>query len=198
MSISDERVKRIVSQVRQYLGEISNVNIQDRHIYNKANFIQTELMLDTKCVEKEFEIILLKDTEDYSFVDENVLAINSYETSWGGTLYKVKNQNWHTISTTGEQYPIYYTIFNNTLKLRPIPLRDDDTIIFRGYQTAVINRMDQDVPPEIPAYCDYALIFGICAEFNPAFIPKYEAQKSKIISNAHIKSLDALERDINW
>ena len=186
-SISDERVSEIVSQVRLNLNMISQVDLKDRQIYKKANRVQNDIILKTKCVESALRVDIKKNIGDYDIIADHPSYLKSYETSWGGKLfYKELTDFLNTEIRSG--YPSLITLFNNTLKIKPVQTTDCGHIIFYYYPSNVINKMDADVPPEIPYYADTCLIFGICAQFNPKeFMAEYLSLIEDIKSKAHIK-----------
>lgn len=194
-----DRIKRITSQVRLNLNKVDISELQNKEIYNKANYIQSEIMRECKCNEAEFKVILLNGEESYNFNVEDASMIKTYETSWEGELTYKLNIAWNTIPTTGEQYPTHYTIFDKKIKLRPFPIRDDDEIIFWAYLDKPLIKMDDDIEPETPEYADRCLIYGICAEYDSnKFLPLYEKLKKDIGINAHKKIGRPMESELNW
>lgn len=196
-----DRINRIVTQVRLNLGEIATNEIghKNTQIYERANYIQAEIMRECMCVETEIKIILLSGQESYDFKVEDISMIKSHETSWGGLLTHKLNSVWNTIPTTGGQYPVFYTIVDKTIKFRAIPLRNDDEVLFWAYQEEPLIGMDDDIEPETPKYADRCLIMGICAEYNPdKFYPIYKKLKDDVGVHAHKKVGVPKESELNW
>lgn len=194
----NDRSNKILSQVRLRLGQTSTDDLKNKQIYNIADYIQTDIMLNTECVEKEFTVYTKAQVESYSFADEETLLIKSYETSWNGNLVYKSQSFWNELPTTGG-YPVYYSIFDRKIYFRPFPQRDDDIITIKAYQTKTIIRMDDDIEPEIPSYADRCLIFGICSEFLPdRFLQMYLELRNQVAINAHNKIGVPLEGNINW
>lgn len=194
----NDRSSKIISQVRLRLGQTSTDDLKNKQIYTIANYIQTDIMLDTKCVEKDFTIYTQAGVESYDFADEETLLIKSYETSWNGLLAYKPQPFWNGLPTSGGD-PIYYSIFDRKIYFRPFPQRTDDTITIKAYQTKVILGMDDDIEPEIPSYADRCLIYGICAEFLPdRFLQMYLELRTQVAINAHNKVGVPLEGNMNW
>lgn len=196
----NNRVSKIVSQVRLYLNQISTDALKDKEIYNKANYIQDEILRETKCNEIEFTIYTKSDVEEYDLNVENQNMIKLIETGWGSRLLYISPTGWDGITITGGGYPAYYTLFDKKLRLRVNPRRDDDEIKIWAYQESVNIAMDNDIEPETPKYADRCLIFGICAEYNPErFYSMYEEAKKKVSVNAHNKiSSSESNNACNW
>lgn len=195
----DERVTDIVSEVRSRLSELHKQNIQNDEIYRKANKIQRELLRDLKCVEKDFRIDLKNGVEEYDFYDEQTLDIKQFTPSWDGKLERKRNQDWNDLSTTGSSYPLWVTIFRDQLYLRPIPASDDLSVTVWAYQTNIINKMDDDIPPETPDICDDAIILGVCAEFDKQrYFDEYLMAKESLRKQFHRKDSLIRQRKSNW
>jgi len=195
----DQRVSDIVSEVRNKLSEIHKQNIENDEIYRKANKIQRELLRDLKCVEKDFRIDLLDGVEEYDFYDEQTLDIKDFIPSWSGDLERKRNQDWKNITTTGSDYPLYVTIFNNLLYFRPIPSGNDYSVTVWAYQTNIINKMDEDIPPEVPEICDDTIILGVCKEFDrDRFFDEYLMEKESLRRQFHRKDSLIRQRKSNW
>lgn len=195
----NERVKKIVSQVRLYLKEIGTDVIQNKEIYNKANYIQDEILRETKCKQIEFDIYTINNVGEYDIQLEDVSLIKTHDTSWGDVLTYKSFSVWNEYSNTGNNYPVYFSLFDHKIYLKPLPLRDDDWIKIYAYQESVIIPMDDDIEPEVPTYADRCLIFGICAEFKPEkYYDMYEQAKSKVAMNAHNRISRPKESELNW
>lgn len=198
----NSRNLRIITQVRLHLGEIATDKIGHKNgeIYEKANYIQDEILRETKCKDIEFTIYTIDGVEEYDLNIENQNMIKLLETSWGGTLSYFNPTNWDELAKTGGGYPAFYTLFDRKLRLRVNPNNDDDEIKIWAYQENVIIPMDDDIEPEIPSYADRCLIFGICAEYDPkGFYELYEDAKSKVAINAHNKvSYAKNNNSCNW
>lgn len=194
-----DRINRITTQVRLNLKEVSTERITNPEIYEKASYIQAEIMKETKCVETDFQIKTVIGQESYDFAIEDVSMIKSLETSWGGQLTYKLNSVWETLSTTGDSYPSFFTIFNKKIKLRPNPLLADETITVWAYQEKPLIKMDDDIEPEIPEYADRCLIYGICAEYAPErFYEQYIAARSRVGVHAHNKIGVSKSPEMNW
>lgn len=194
-----DRVRKILSQVRTNLGIVNTNELKDKQIYNKANIIQDEIFLETKCKEIEFTIYTKAGEEEYDINLENYSSIKSHDTSWGDKLTYKLITVWNEFSTTGGMYPNYFSLFDKKVLFKPNPLNDDDWIKFYAYQESVIIPMDDDIEPEIPSYADRCLVLGICAEYQPEkFFDRYVYARDKVAINAHHKIGQPKEPEVNW
>lgn len=194
-----DRVKKITSQIRLYLKEVGTDELQNKEIFNKANYIQDEILRDTKCKQIEFNINLIADVDEYDIQLEDASMIKTHETSWGDILTYKQFNVLNEFSLTGNRYPSYFSLFDNKIYFRPKPLQTDDWVKIYAYQESVIIPMDDDIEPEIPKYADRCLIFGICAEYQPEkFYDRYVDEKNKVAMNAHNRIGRPKESECNW
>lgn len=196
----DARVSYILSQVRLQLGKVGVQDIQNAEIYAKANVIVRRLLREYKPVEKTFSITLVADQEAYDFSAENALTIINMFPSWyeTGQLIEKSNKEWKDIAVEGSDNPLYYTIFNKQIYLRPIPQIDDEYIIVWAHQTDVLNPVDENTPPDTPADLDDIIVEGICSKYDEKFEDRYERALLKIPNHFHAKTLSSKERSSNW
>jgi len=160
------RVSNIESMVRLKLKQINKSNIQTQEIYTALNFMQTYIMLETKCLERSFTIDTVAAQEIYDISSEEV-QITFLMTSWKGKIKIVSNKEYPDYEEISGTYPSIMTIFNKSIYLRPIPIGVNTITVF-GKQTAVKTDADASNEPEVPKYCDLALIYGICKELAGA------------------------------
>lgn len=186
-AITDERIKDLVSQIRINLKQESTEQLGDKEIFRKLDRVQRKLMRELKCVEKEFQIDFIVNVEEYDFIDEKNLDIKVVIPSWEGELIYKPVTDFFNYATDGDTTPLYWTIFNHKVYFRPYPQALDNVKIL-ALQTDVINKVDGDIPPETPEYCDEALILGVCAEYEPE---KYKAdfiyELESLRKNVHTK-----------
>ena len=196
----DVRVSYILSQVRLQLGKVGVQDLQDKEIYAKANVIIRRLLREYKPVEKSFSITMVVDQESYDFSAEKALTIKNLFPSWyeTGVLIEKTNNEWEDIPTTGSDNPTYYTIFNNSIYLRPIPQTADEFIVVWAYQTDILNPVDENTPPDTPADLDDVIVEGICSKYDEKFEDRYERALLKIPNHFHAKTLSSKERGSNW
>lgn len=186
--MADQRSQDIVSQVRLNLNQLSTQELKDTHIYRKADRVQRKLMRELKCVEKEFQIDLISGVEDYDFIDEKTLDVKLIMPSWDGPLTYKPNVEFTEYPIDGTTRPIYWTIFDHKVYFRPYPTITDDYVKLWIIQNDVIYPMDADIPPETPAYCDDAVILGICAEYDPKnWKAEYIEELETLRKNIHSK-----------
>lgn len=195
------RVKAILSQVRLRLSETSKANLQNDEVIYTANYVQNQILMRTKCVEKTFTLTMAAGTESYSFAAENSLHIFSIIPSWeGGEIKLLPASVWKSYQDLSGDHPQYATIFNNSLYVSPIPgTGTTDTITIWAYQTAAETPISSDDAPEIPEYADYCLILGVCAEYNPErYLPQFESQLALISKTAHRNKATAAQSLQVW
>jgi len=197
----DARVKYILSQVRLNLGKVGVQDLQDAEIYSKANVIIRRLLREYKPVEKTFTVTLVEDQEAYDFAGESALTIKSLFPSWlddTGKLIEKTNNEWADVPTDGSDNPLYYTIFNKKIYLRPYPQVADEFIIIWAHQTDILNLVDENTPPDTPADLDDVIVEGICSKYDDKFEDRYERALLKIPNHFHAKTLTSKERGMNW
>jgi len=190
------RVSNIESIVRLKLNQVNKSNIQTSEIYTVLNFMQTYLMLETKCLERSFTISTVKDQEAYDISSEQVGQITFLMNSWKGKIEIVSNIEYPEYEEISASYPSIMTIFNRSIYLRPIPT-EVNTITLFGKQTSVRTDASASNEPEVPKYCDLALIYGICKELagestiDPSskrtFYEEFIDQKDLIIRTCNLK-----------
>ena len=159
------RVSEIESVVRRKLDTVANYRVLSGDIYSAINRIQAYLMLETKCVEKAVTISTVASTESYSIASNDLISIVSLFTSWDGDIEFVSNAEWPRYRSAAANYPVFATIQANKIYLRPIPT-SVLTITLWGYQHSVGVLADANNEPEVPKYCDNALIYGVCKELT--------------------------------
>lgn len=193
------RVTDICSQVRLNLGQVGIENIQDGEIHRIAKRVVRDLLRELKPLEISFDVVLVEDQESYDIEDEATLDIKALIPSWDERLEFVDNIRYGEISTTGNNYPVYCTIFNRKLYFRPIPSADDDIVTVWAYQTEPKTDIDTDTAPETPEYLDEAIILGVCAQFSRKdFIEAYELEKNRWKGKIHKKHNQPKTMRLNW
>lgn len=195
----DVRVGYILSQVRLQLGKVGVQDLQDKEIYAKANVIIRRLLREYKPVEKTFSITMVADQEAYDFSAEKSLTIKNLFPSWDTSkLIEKSNNEWDDVPTTGSDNPIYYTIFNKKIYLRPYPQTADEFIIVWAHQTDIQNPVDENTPPDTPADLDDVIVEGICSKYDEKFEDRYERALLKIPNHFQAKTLSSKQRESNW
>lgn len=190
-----DRVNEIISQIRYNIGELSNA-VQKGELYNKINRVQSQIMLRTGCLERNFDIVLKKDVQSYDILPESVLVIDKLFTSWKSDLrYQT---NWAKYKDIAGQHPFYYTIYADKIYFAPIPVNDNEIVTVWGRQIGAVNKVDDETDPEIPSVCDEAIIAGVTAMYNPDYINVYEQQIKLLNSKIHLKTALGREADPNW
>ena len=197
--MADSRTSDIESQVRLNLAQIGVQNIQAGEIHRKAKRVVRDLIIDLKPIEREITITTVEDQESYDLEDEKALLPKVIETSWDESMYFVDNTTYKTLSTTGNDYPVYMTFFNRQAHLRPIPGSDGDIITLWAYQTDALMDVGENTAPETPEYLDEAIILGICAQYNKKeFQLDYEMEKKKWRSAPHLKHVSSKQVKAQW
>lgn len=196
----NERNSRILSQVRTNLGLLSKTEIRNKVIFNKAYLVQNEILLNTKCVELDLKITLVKGKEDYPIWNQKVQDIEHWFTSWNKKLTQVSKEEYLDNETTGSDYPLIFTSYANKLWFRPIPtISELYTVTFWGRQISTINKMDDEIPPEIPDWVDDCFIDGICSKFNPKeFLDSYLAKRDGIETQVNRILSGNKQKASNW
>jgi len=196
----DDRVRTILSQVRLNLKQVSISNLADGEIYGKAQLVQNEILLKTKCIEKSFKIVFKKNKEDYDCLFSGIRNISNIYTSWNGKI-KIDSvrEDYLNRSISGEACPYYVNFFAERAWFRPIPQRDTDYVIIDGKQITIIHKMDKDIPPEIPSYADGCLIDGICSKYDmKTFLPIYIAKLDLISGEKNNQLSHKKQKQSNW
>jgi hypothetical protein len=195
----NERVQYIVSQVRMNLSEISQANIQTLDIIYRANQVQNNILLETKCVEKDFEIFLLTGQQSYDFEDENTLDIKEVFSSWGGEIQYIPNNRWRGYKDLTGSRPCYMTVFANKVHFAPVPVTDTDSVTVWAYQTSYEDAITEQNEPEIPKFCDDAIIAGVCAHYDPKnWKEEYRDLVRLINRRVHQKVSKHKETNLEW
>ena len=197
--MADARVKDITSQVRLNLQQVGVENIQDGEIYRVAKRVVRDLLKELKPLEISFDITLVASQESYDISDEASLDIKALIPSWDERLEFVDNIKYLEITTTGNTYPVYCTIFSRKMYFRPIPSANDDIVTVWAYQTEPKVDIDEDTPPETPEYLDEAVILGICSKFSrKEFLEEYEIEKNRWKGLVHKKHNQPKVRRNTW
>lgn len=192
-----DRSLRIISQVRHNLGQISEDKLKTREIFNRANYIQSEILRETKCNKIEIDIITKSGVGGYD-LNNKFLVMNVV--NWDGISLKfIKNDVWNEYSDTGSNSPLWFTVFGNKLLVKPIPLSNNKILKVWAYQLEYNIAMDADIDPEIPEYADRCLIYGINAEFMPEkYYILYEEAKLRVALTAHNNVAINKESELYW
>lgn len=183
----DSRVADIVSQIRLNLKQVDVADIQNGDIYGKAKRVQGDIMLRTKCLEKEFILELQSGMEYVDFSDYKSLQIFRISPSWNCDLTVVSPLQFEEYKNDTDPSNVHIAFFNRRLYIRPIPTTSGNIIIVWGFQTNPLIDMDDDMPPEVPEECDDALILGICAQYDKSFKAEYEEEIDLLQRNVNIK-----------
>ena len=183
----NDRNARIISRVRDKLGQIGTSKIQNEDIFDYASMVIDDMLQEMKCKQTEIKVYTKVGQEKYSLKTKSTLLIKELFKSWTGDELQYE-ANWKETDGLTGSYALYYHIFDNNLYLAPTPANADDVITIWAYQTSQSNAMDDDVEPETPESIDNVLVFGICAEFDSSFAEKYEYLKIKKTPLFHTKT----------
>ena len=184
----NERVQKLVSQVRMQLGRLDDSALLNEDIYLTANDIQAQIMMRTMCLEKAFIVALISGKQEYDLSSQGQLRIKEIVTSWDADLIQVPEGAWKNYHNMTGAEPIAFWLFAKKLFLAPVPQSGNETLTIYAYQMDVVNEIDADTPPEIPAYCDFCLTLGVAAQYDPKLIPLYEQQIDLLLSKMKKKS----------
>lgn len=182
----NERNGKIIARVRAKLGEIGTNNIQNEDIYDNASIVVNDMLQKMKCKQIKVLIRTKAGKEEYYLKTKHTLLIKEIFNSWDGDKLTYEG-NWDNVKGLTGSYPLYYHIFADELYLSPIPSNTDDTITIWAYQTSEKNQMDDEAEPETPQSVDNVLVLGILAEFDEAFRPRYELERTRSTPLFHTK-----------
>jgi hypothetical protein len=185
----DIRVANILGQIRLNLKQISIQNIVDGELFYQCNEAQRQILLETLCLEKTFDIQFQAGISEYDFFDENTINIKKIFTSWQGNIKYVLNIDWEKYKYTTGSNPYYCTIFSNKIYFAPIPQASTDTAEIWAYQTDIIDEMTVDISPEVPRICDRAIVSWVTAQYteDQRYYAEYLRQL-RLINKVHAKT----------
>lgn len=190
----NERVADLISQVRTYVGEINT--IEPQMLYNRFNRVQNQIFREIR-PEIEFKLNGIDYVEGFEFGDQKTFLLKKIFNNWQGDLTKVDPSKWDVYKDTSYGYPVYYTIFNSKLYLAPAPLSGQNLTIW-AHQMELLNKMNDDVPPELPTYCDEALILGTAAKYNIEFEGLFRQELDRVTSLPHLKDTGLRTTEMDW
>lgn len=174
----DDRSRVFITRVRKALNDAGENNIQDEEIYDSGNLAQTQIMLRTASVEKEFTINFKVNKNGYDFEDESAFFINRLTPSWDGDIDYIESPSeFEGYKSETGSYPTKMTIYGDKVYFYPVPSDSTNKIDIWALQREVIAPMDDDIPPEIPKRCDLALRYWAIADLAPGAIDK-QSQRS--------------------
>lgn len=194
MPVVDNRSRIFISRVRKRLKDANYDKFQDEEIYDVGNLGQTQIMLETGGIEKDFTIYLKSGIDNYDFMGENAFSIRRISPSWDGSIkYCTSPSVFEDYKNASSTYPVAMYIFNNKAYFYPAPSSDGDTILIWALQNEVITPMDDDVEPELPSKYDMALIYWTIAELAP----EISDPKGMAYFQLYENQLDLIKRKIN-
>ena len=201
------RFTDIISMVNIKLKQVSGLVVQQGEIIYASTQIQNRILRDTKCNEISFTITFTEDEESgeipesFDISTHTPCLIKNIFPQWTGAedIIYVPNANWDEYSKLTGSYPLYCTIFNNSIYFTPSPTVEDDTVIIWAYKSSVKTTevMSSSVEPVIPSHLDYVLILGICSVFSEKFKEEFEYELSKASMLTHQKIGEKTSRS-NW
>ena len=137
--------------------------------------------------------------------DPTTLNIIEIIPSWGGSITMVPPARWNevvqaTYQATG--VPDQATIFENNFVVAPMP--STGSIAFTGIPSGSIltfyaHRFRSPGPINavsgsiVPLSCERALIYGVCAEYDPKWLPLYEQELSQVFPTVHMPGINTIE-----
>jgi len=163
----DDRSRLFITRVRKRLGAEYN-DLQDEEIYDAGNLYQTQIMIETGGVEKDFTIHFKAGLDHYDILDESAFKLRRISPSWDGSIRLCNNPSeFEEYKNASSNYPVALTIYGDKMYFYPAPASDGDSVLFWMLQREIITPMDDDTPPETPVRYDLALIYGTVAELAP-------------------------------
>ena len=194
------RSENILGRVRRNLSnaKMLHTKIEDTFIYDEMQNAQNDIIVRFG-KETSFNITLVDGTSDYSLVISSEKIIKGikeiiFPTTWTDVsdytierkigIEFVENNIWNEIIKTGatNTYPLWATVFDNTLKLNPTPGSEiaDDVLEVWCFLSAAETTIGDAVAPEIDSYWDKAIEYYATAQFVPEKLSdKYEARYEK-------------------
>jgi hypothetical protein len=189
----DSRTAGILGQIRLYLKEISQQNVQNGELLYHCNQAQRQILLETKCIEKDYDI-QFSGVQEYDF--EEFLIIKEIFPSWSGKIDYIKNNEWINYKDLTGGNPAYCTVFGSKIYFAPVPTTG--SVKIWAYQSDLETEMEDNVPPEVPKICDRAIVLWVTAQYRPELIAEYDKQIKLIKSNLHTKTNKPKESYPNW
>lgn len=194
----NDRNKEILTDIRRNLNQLSQQTLRDGQLFNDCNRIQKRIMFVTHCIERQFKIVLKPGKEDYDILNEKIIKINKWFTSWDYDILYKDNYEWEKYRQLSGTRPEYMTIFGGKIYFSPIPTLSGDTVSIWANQIGVITPMDNDTEPELQEICDEALVYGVCQLYDKAkFIDDFNRELALITSQIHHKS-SRNQNGSNW
>jgi hypothetical protein len=182
------RTVNILSSCKIKLKQIAGLDIQDPELIFASTLIQNQLMRENQCVELAAVITFVSGIENYSILSDTIFAIRNLFPSWTtpDRIEFVENKKWHGYKGYTGSFPRYWTQFNNEIYFSPIPSSTDHVDVWAyKLELTTAEEMSVSVEPKVPKSYDLALIYGICSEFDPSFLQRYEYEKQKVASVTH-------------
>jgi hypothetical protein len=181
----------IVSRVRLKLGEPDVSKISDLQIYEIATEVQNAI-LDSVRPEAKFTVALVAGQPIYDVCGAYAVGIQNAVTSWGGQLAFLPVSRWPEVASiaqgnsqfvSGSQgLPVYATLFGEQLYVNPAPTSGSIAspngafVEFWAHRIRGLDITGPDDMSFIPQQLERALIYGVCAELNPQYIPLYQEE----------------------
>jgi uncharacterized membrane protein len=153
------------------------LNIQkesNQDILDRANEVQTDIMMRTKILDKSFTITTMANLSDYvSEINDRFEIRDIINMTTKRSLHYIALANVSKVMNTQGTSPVYVTVYDKEVSFIPTPTASEN-ITFLTYQKSVQEPMGIDVEPELPVSCDNAIIHGTMAKYDPKMFELYQ------------------------
>lgn len=169
------RTEKIVESIKGNLDRAGIISEEDE-IIAYCNEVQDDIMLKTQVAEKIFTITTVAGQDDYeNEIDDCYQIRDIVNITTKRKIDYVPLVSWASVAfTVRGSEPQFVTTYQNTISFAPTPTSVNKIAIvtFQKATKELMSLIDE-IEPELPLYCDNAIIQGVLAKFDANRLPLY-------------------------